>query len=113
MRTLRNTVTTVATSLGVLALLAAPSIAGGNHGDGSVVSSQSASSGQWHGNEHIWLMNHTEWPWMIGLHWLYWPLMVIFLIAILVVSVRVATRECRSNADVTKFDTREPHRYGR
>ena len=110
---LRKTTAAVVTVLGVLALLAAPSVAGGNHGDGSVASSQSASSGQWHGNEHIWLMDHTEWSWMIGLHWFYWPLLIILLTAILVVSIRMASRECRLNADVTKFDTREPHRYGR
>ena len=113
MNTLRKTTATVVTGLGVLALLAAPSFAGGNHGDGGAASSQFASSGPWHGNEHVWLMDHTEWSWMFGLHWLFWPLMIVLLTAILVVSFQMATRECRSNTAVTKFDTRESHRYGR
>ncbi len=43
----------------------------------------------------VWYQDHTGWSWMFGVHGLFWLPTIILIAAILVISLRLATRDGR------------------
>lgn len=41
----------------------------------------------------VWYQDHTGWSWIFDFHGLFWLLMIILIAAILVMSLRLATRD--------------------
>ena len=52
-------------------------------------------------NDRLWFSDHIEWSSMPGLHGLFWPLMIILIVAVLAVAFRLATRDVRANEAAT------------
>jgi hypothetical protein len=46
-------------------------------------------------SEVVWYQDHTGWSWMFGVHGLFWLPTIILIAAILVISLRLATRDGR------------------
>lgn len=57
-----------------------------------------------------WYQDHTGWSWIFGLHGLFWLLMIILIAAILVISLRFATRDVRSTESAAgSLECRRPN----
>ena len=57
-------------------------------------------------NRGIWYSGHMDWSSMSGLHGLYWPLMIILVVAILLVAFYLGTRDARPHETVTASSAR-------
>ena len=85
----RKTATTAITGLAVLMLDATPGFA-------------DASGGLWHAD-------HMTWPWMSSLHGMYWPMMILLIVAILLVAFYLGSRDEGSNEATAGVAQRRPH----
>lgn len=57
--------------------------------------------------------DHGGWPWMTGFHWLIWPLLIALVVAILVTSFRLATRDVGGDSFAGGASSSETHSSGR
>ncbi len=57
-------------------------------------------------NHGFWYSDRMEWSWMSGLHGLFWPLMIILIVAIPLVAFHLGMRDVRSHETATASSAR-------